>query len=174
VWIANRTSNPAASELLVRFPLFPPDETIFASNRSFRFTVSPDGRHITFVADMNSATSLWLRSFDSPRTILFAAGTNQPIFQVSAAGGVPQPATRLATGLQETHGNPSFLPDGRRFLFASVGHPDKAGVWIGVSTAAIPFVCSIEPLRRRTSRVTWCSCATAWCSRNRSIRPWAN
>ena len=195
-WMATRASNPAGSDLLVRFALFPPDETIYAYNSAFRFAVSPDGRHITFVADINSATGLWLRSLDSPDarqipgtsgvrgapfwspdsrtiafflngkvqrvdltggapqvvadlpqplsttttvsgswnnegTILFAAGPNQPIFQTPAGGGVARQATQLSGGLQETHGKPSFLPDGRRFLFASTGQPDKAGVWIG-------------------------------------------
>jgi Tol biopolymer transport system component len=153
--------------------------------------VSPDGRHIAFVADINSATNLWLRSFDAPDarqipgtsgvrgspfwspdsrtiafflngklqrvdltggapqaiadlpqplgtsttiggswnndgTILFAAGPSQPIFQVSAAGGVPQPATRLVAGPPETHGKPSFLPDGRRFLSVRTVGPKPA------------------------------------------------
>ena len=195
LWGAWRSGTPTAPELLVRFPLFPPNETVFGYNSQFRFAVSPDGRHVAFVADTNSATSLWLHSLESPParqvpgttgvrgspfwspdsrtlaffsdgrlhridvaggapqavadlpsplsttttvggswnnagTILFAAGPNQPIFHVPAAGGVAKPVTALEPGLQETHAKPSFLPDGRRFLFASTGLPDKAGVWI--------------------------------------------
>ncbi len=53
--------------------------------------------------------------------ILFAPGPFTPTFKVSAAGGEPTPVTRLDPGRKEfSHRWPSFLPDGRHFLFVSM------------------------------------------------------
>jgi eukaryotic-like serine/threonine-protein kinase len=44
-----------------------------------------------------------------------------PLLKVSAAGGDPQPATELDASKGESgHRSPSFLPDGRHFLFVAI------------------------------------------------------
>jgi hypothetical protein len=55
------------------------------------------------------------------------------IQRVLAAGGQPAPVTRLDESRQETeHLGPSFLPDGRRFLFLAVSSdPAKSAVFAG-------------------------------------------
>jgi Tol biopolymer transport system component len=49
---------------------------------------------------------------------VFAPTVNSALQKVSASGGVPTSATSLTTG-ETSHRRPSFLPDGRRFLFSA-------------------------------------------------------
>jgi Tol biopolymer transport system component len=52
-------------------------------------------------------------------TILFAPDPYSPLMRVAAAGGTPAAATTLDRDAGElSHRFPTFLPDGRRFLFA--------------------------------------------------------
>ena len=52
--------------------------------------------------------------------IIFNPTNRAPLMRVSAAGGTPQPLTTLDSGRQEnSHRWPSFLPDGRHFLFTA-------------------------------------------------------
>jgi eukaryotic-like serine/threonine-protein kinase len=158
--------------------------------------ISPDGRHVAFVAnDESGKRSLWVRSFaeaearklpgtedayfpfwspdnaslaffaqgklrkveirggpatnvcaagNEPRggswsndgTILFSPDWSVPLMSVTASGK-PQEATRFDPARQETsHRWPSFLPDGRHFLFYVVGGGDPArnpstGIYVG-------------------------------------------
>jgi Tol biopolymer transport system component len=72
-------------------------------------------------------------------TILFTiSSNNQPIFRVSADGRTVAQVTRLVSGTRESHDRPSFLPDGRHFLFSSAGPPDRAGVWLGTLDGGDP------------------------------------
>ena len=48
--------------------------------------------------------------------IVFAPGNATPLLRVSASGGDPSPVTTLKPG-EAGHRFPSFLPDGRRFLY---------------------------------------------------------
>ncbi|TAK11366.1 MAG: serine/threonine-protein kinase, partial [Acidobacteria bacterium] len=53
--------------------------------------------------------------------IVFAPANAGPLMQVAATGGTPAPATTLDAARGETsHRFPSFLPDGRHFVFASL------------------------------------------------------
>ena len=50
--------------------------------------------------------------------------------QVAASGGRPEPATTLSTDAAETHHlYPSFLPDGRHFVFYIAGK--QRGLYVG-------------------------------------------
>ena len=51
--------------------------------------------------------------------IVFSPAPGTPLFKVSATGGVPTPATVLETG-EGAHARPTFLPDGRHFVFRQV------------------------------------------------------
>ena len=58
----------------------------------------------------------------------FAGGAG-PIFRVSAAGGEPKPVTTLDESRGETqHRWPSFLPDGRHFLYLARGQQQAPGM----------------------------------------------
>ncbi|HWC95721.1 MAG TPA: protein kinase [Candidatus Sulfopaludibacter sp.] len=66
-------------------------------------------------------------------TILFAAGRAAPLMRISSGGGTPAAVTKLDSGHQETgHGWPSFLPDGKHFLFtAYAAQPAAGGIYLG-------------------------------------------
>jgi Tol biopolymer transport system component/tRNA A-37 threonylcarbamoyl transferase component Bud32 len=77
--------------------------------------------------------------------ILFSPGPASAIFRVSAAGGIPVPATKLPGNGNSAAGNrfPVFLPDGIHFLYnAGSDKPDEAGVFIGAlnGSAAVRLV----------------------------------
>src|SRR5262249_22040316 len=92
---------------------------------------SPDGRSIGFFAgkklkrlDIAGGPALILCDADGiggtwnrDGVILFALPSG-PLQRVSASGGAPSPVTRLDASRHETtHRYPSFLPDGRHFLY---------------------------------------------------------
>lgn len=53
-------------------------------------------------------------------TIVFSAGPQGVLYQVSALGGRPKPATSLVQARAEkTHRSPEFLPDGKYFLYVA-------------------------------------------------------
>jgi serine/threonine protein kinase/Tol biopolymer transport system component len=168
-----------------RFQVPPPGTTL-----AEYLSISPDGRHLAFVADVNGATRLWIRELDaldareirdtdgaaypfwSPDSayvgffaqgqlrkvaatgglahvicdapnsrggswsrdgiILFTPNPLGPIFSVSAAGGMSTALTKvLETGNVTGHRFPSFLPDGRHFLYLLASDkPDVAGLYV--------------------------------------------
>jgi serine/threonine protein kinase len=58
-------------------------------------------------------------------------GTATPLFRVSAGGGEATPATELDASRQELgHSFPSFLPDGRHYLFLVLS-PQGAAAYVG-------------------------------------------
>ena len=64
-------------------------------------------------------------------TILMASGV-EGIVSMNAAGGTITPVTVVDTSLHEnTHRNPSFLPDGLHFLYSVIGNSDQSGVYVG-------------------------------------------
>ncbi len=116
---------------------------------------SPDSRFIAFFADNK------LKKIDasggSPQTlcdlidakggarggswsrsgvILFGVSAFHPapLYQVSDKGGEPRPVTTLETFSNAAHhGWPSFMPDGRYFLYLAINEvdPDRTGIYLG-------------------------------------------
>jgi serine/threonine protein kinase len=96
---------------------------------------SADGRSIGFFSDRKlkkvSATGGPIQALcDAPDgrggtwnregTIVFAPDSDGPLYRVPVGGGIPAPVTEAdAPREQFTHRWPSFLPDGRHFLFSS-------------------------------------------------------
>jgi serine/threonine protein kinase len=106
---------------------------------------SPDSASVGFFAgqklkriDLATKTVRTLADAPAPRggtwgpddTILFAPGTNTPVFRVPASGGTPQAVTALRES-QASHRTPVFLPDGRHFLLLVLGPPTVRGVYVG-------------------------------------------
>jgi Tol biopolymer transport system component len=108
----------------------------------------PDGHRIGFFAQGKlSVTDL---SGSPPRTvtteegpggrggawsrdgvIVFSHG-NGPLFRVDESGGPPTPTTALDASRQEqSHRWPTFLPDGRRFLFTARGVSGEHSILLG-------------------------------------------
>ncbi len=108
---------------------------------------SPDSRSIGFFADgklktIASAGGVPQVIADAPDSrggswgdgqIVFAPQLDGPLHRVPASGGQQTAVTVLDTSRQEaSHRLPSFLPDGRRFLFlAQSGRPENNVVLIG-------------------------------------------
>ena len=117
------------------------------TNDAFNPFWSPDGAYVAFFAGgklkkVATAGGPVQTLCDAPQgrggawssrgTIIFAPDILGPLLKVSATGGTPTPVTSLDAARQEdSHRKPSFLPDGRHFLFTarSVKH-ENSGVFI--------------------------------------------
>ena len=96
---------------------------------------SPDGAWIAFFADgrlkkvplgggqpqtLAQVPGFQEGAWGSGGVIIFRPGNRQPLFRISDGGGEVMPLTQLNEALGEnSHRGPTFLPDGRRFLFTS-------------------------------------------------------
>jgi Tol biopolymer transport system component len=111
---------------------------------------SPDGRSIAFVYRGGALKRLDLGG-GAPRTIAsggsFDSGTwgaddvilysnEGQLSRVSAAGGAATVVNPL--GPEIGYFGPSFLPDGKRFLFSAVGRPGSAGIYLGTLDGTSP------------------------------------
>jgi len=64
--------------------------------------------------------------------IVFSPGAGQVLLRIADVGGEVRPVTELDPARQETeHFNPSFLPDGRRFLFTARSHTGDHCIKLG-------------------------------------------
>jgi serine/threonine protein kinase len=107
---------------------------------------SPDGRRIAFFADNKlkkidtssgvieticpTDTRPFGGDWNRDGVILFDKGAGAALFRVSAGTGKPEPATELnAANGELEHSFPSFLPDGRHFLFQVIGREN--GIYVG-------------------------------------------
>ena len=71
-------------------------------------------------------------AWSSQGVIVFADLRDGRLFQVPADGGTPQPVTIVDKTRHHHHGNPFFLPDGRRFLYVAVGNAtDQTELMLG-------------------------------------------
>jgi Tol biopolymer transport system component len=105
---------------------------------------SPDSRSVAFSSDgklrridiaggdaqpLAEVTDFRGGAWGAHGDIVFARNTNEGFFRVAESGGAITPVTTLdAARQEESHRWPSFLPDGRRFLFLVVGK--DAGVYL--------------------------------------------
>ena len=96
---------------------------------------SPDSRDVAFVAGgklkriaatggsvaiICDTEAPWPGTWNSGGVILFTPKRDSsPLFRVSASGGTPYPVTSVDGRNPLVHAFPSFLPDGRHFLFLS-------------------------------------------------------
>ena len=71
-------------------------------------------------------------TWGADNVIVFGTGSvGDVLYRVAASGGMPTPLTTLDTAAGETgHTHPSFLPDGHRYLFVSVG-TKSVGLYAG-------------------------------------------
>jgi len=71
-------------------------------------------------------------AWSTRRLILFAPSSASALYRVPEAGGRPEPVTTLDTARKEiAHRFPSFLPDGRRFLYVTLTDGDTAQTRLG-------------------------------------------
>jgi serine/threonine protein kinase len=108
-------------------------------NATFPFW-SPDSRSIAFFVDgklkrVDIAGGPAVIVCDAPQArggtwsasgvILFAPSFNSPLFQVPASGGTPAAVTKM-DAKYTTQRWPSFLPDGRHFVYLAANHIDPS------------------------------------------------
>jgi Tol biopolymer transport system component len=106
---------------------------------------SPDSRSIGFFAraklkridlesgsirELTNAVNSFGGAWNRDDVIVFSGNATGPLMRVAASGGAVEPVTVLEPG-QLSHRTPSFLPDGRHFLFYATGPADARGVSVG-------------------------------------------
>jgi len=69
-------------------------------------------------------------SWNSEGLILFAPSSTSPLFTIKESGGAASVVTHVQPN-ESGHTMPKFLPDGRHFLFFTVGTPEKQGIYLG-------------------------------------------
>jgi Tol biopolymer transport system component len=110
------------------FPFWSPDSQylgFFAQSKLKKIALA-GGPPQVVCATLGSIGGTW----NADGTIIFAAGG--PLEQVKASGGAPVAVTTLPPGEEVLHLWPSFLPDGRHFLFSLRSErADENGVYVG-------------------------------------------
>src|SRR5262249_43852499 len=128
IWV--RPLNALAAQPLLGteasvFPFWSPDSrylAFFSGGKLKKIDIS--GGPPQVLCDVGSQPRGGTWSTDG--TILFSPNTRDAILKVSAAGGTPSAATHLGQN-DFSHRYPSFLPDGRHFLYLSQNRAPTAG-----------------------------------------------
>lgn len=109
---------------------------------------SPDGRALGFFQDLRlrviqvsgglprvlcAAGSGRGGTWNEDGTIVFAADSRSPLSRITLSGGTPTAITTLDAGRRDvSHRYPSFLPDGRHFVFLVwSGDVERQGIYLG-------------------------------------------
>ena len=81
-----RRGVPLAAPALVEFPILPPEGSKFTKPQ-VEFAVSPDGRHVAFIANSKAGSSLWVRSLAAvdPRPLRGTEGARNPFWSRTAS-----------------------------------------------------------------------------------------
>jgi len=110
------------------FPFWSPDSRsigFFSQNKLKRIDIA-GGPPLTLCDAVAGRGGSW----SADGVILFAPAGTGPLFRVDAGGGKPVAVTTLANG-QSAHRFPSFLPDGRHFVYVSVITGPSDGIFVG-------------------------------------------
>ncbi len=132
LWIRDLTS-PEAYSLPgtddAQSPFWSPDGRFLAFGSAGKLKkVSVSGGPVATLCDTGGRPVLggdWSRQ----NVILFGGNSGSPIYRVSGSGGPATPVTKLDSTL--FHAYPSFLPDGRRFIYVRVRIGTEGGAYIG-------------------------------------------
>jgi eukaryotic-like serine/threonine-protein kinase len=94
--------------------------------------ISASGGPVTILADApNARGGAWNRD----NMIVYAPDYRDSLWKISAASGTPVRVTKLDPSKHTTHRWPSFLPDGKHFLFFATnhagGHREENGIYLG-------------------------------------------
>ncbi len=132
---------------------------------------SPDSRHVAFFADSKlkkldvasgvietiCPAGLGLGGdWNQPGIILFCNGEGAALSRVNAAGGQPEALTVLAQG-ETNHNFPSFLPDGKHYLFQAHGGA-RPGIYVGsLDSQDRKLLLSLSADSANSTRAVWAS-----------------
>jgi serine/threonine protein kinase len=135
LWVRSLASNEAraiAGTESAGAPFWSPDSNslgFFADGKLK--TVNVDNGSVQVLADASQTYCPTGGAWSPGGMILFAPrGCFGPLNEVSASGGKPTPVTKLEPG-EHSHRLPAFLPDGRHFLYESVGSGSQTSIWMG-------------------------------------------
>jgi Tol biopolymer transport system component len=113
------------------FPFWSPDGkfiAFFANGRLNR--ISASGGPVTALTDSPNARG---GAWGPGEVILFSPDIQSSILRVGANGGNAVPMTKLDTTKHSTHRWPTFLPDGKHFLYLASNHsggkPEENGIY---------------------------------------------
>ena len=67
-------------------------------------------------------------TWNRDNVIVFAGAADAPLQRVDAKGGTPTPVTTLVPPRENSHRMPSFLPDGRHFVYLAGGQAPTGGI----------------------------------------------
>ena len=114
------------------YPFWSPDSRwvgfFVRTERVLRKVDVSGGPPVTLCPAPNGKGGTW----SAEGTIVFSPDASGPLQRVPAAGGVPQPVTKVDGSKHNSHRHPRFLPDGRRFLaFARGLAPDRSSILLG-------------------------------------------
>lgn len=113
------------------FPFWSPDSRsigFFANAKLYRVEIAGGSPKIVCnAADGRGGT------WNADNVIVFAPSLKSALYQAPATGGEPKALTSLDTSRHEiSHRWPSFLPDGRHFLFTvRTAQPELSGIYVG-------------------------------------------
>ncbi|MBI3401802.1 MAG: protein kinase [Acidobacteria bacterium] len=122
LWIrslANLTARPLPRTDQAAFPFWSPDSRFvaFFAGGKLKKVQATGGPPIALCDAVSGHGGTW----NGDGVIVFAPSNNGELFRISSAGGVPAPVTSLDSARGERRHNwPSFLPDGRHFLYTAI------------------------------------------------------
>ena len=137
--LATTTAQPLVGTDGARRPFWSPDSRavgFFAGNALKRLDLGGGAPQSLTGGDGTFSTVVG-GTWNADGVILYTFGAISPLMRVSATGGAPAAVTTLGPQHQG-HTLPSFLPDGRRFLFSVRGGPDTAGIYLGALDRSAP------------------------------------
>jgi Tol biopolymer transport system component len=115
-------------------PFWSPDSQSigFATDGRLQRVEITGGLPVQICALKASAMNVSAGTWAPDGTVLFAALITRVVFRVPASGGQPTEVTRLDEARGETaHSQPSFLPDGRHFLYYAGTQGQPLGLYVG-------------------------------------------
>ena len=144
--LATTTAQPLAGTEGATFPFWSPD------GRSIGFFAGPALKRLDVVSGGGGAPQTLARvaagqggTWNADGVIVFAPSTTTALMRVPATGGAAVVVTTLSPQ-QPGHVRPSFLSDGRRFLF-KVGTGPEAGIYLGTLDGSAPTRLTPDALR---------------------------
>jgi serine/threonine protein kinase/Tol biopolymer transport system component len=92
--------------------------------------ISASGGPVTVLADAPNARG---GSWNQDNVIIYEPDYRDSLWRISAAGGTPARLTKFEAGKHTTHRWPTFLPDGKHFLFFATNHSGNSeqGIYFG-------------------------------------------
>jgi Tol biopolymer transport system component len=123
-----------AASLGVSFPFWAPDSrsVAFATNSTIRIVNIETGNGRTLLnygGGGHFQGGTWSKEGGGEGTILFATTGPNPIRSVSVSGANPTNVTVVRRPQEFQHVFPSFLPDGRSFLYYTIGDRQARGIY---------------------------------------------